>query len=126
MLYVSGCVRIAKYAGSLKKLKEAKWNRRFSLELYCRTITAVGHRSLGLPSARKFAHKRKVLSLLVIRDDIKRSREREKIPMHRTAIKTVISGRIDVGVNVTCDSRDARFRSTWLECLLVPPFLFRI
>lgn len=58
------------------------------------------------------------MSLLVTRGDIKRSREHETIPAHRTAIKTVISERIDVGANVTHDFRDLRFRVTWLECLL--------
>lgn len=78
-------------------------------DLYCRTITAVGHRSLGFPSARKSARKGKVVSLLVIRSDIKRSRGHETIPVHRTAIKTVISGRIAVGANVTCDFHASQF-----------------
>jgi len=77
--------------------------------LYCRTITAVGHRSLGFPSARKFTRKGKAVSLLVIRSDIKRSQGRETIPVHRTAIKTVISGRIAVCMNVTRDFRASQF-----------------
>jgi len=99
-------MRKAGYAGSLKKFERADWNRRFSRELYRRTITAVGHRSLGLPpSICKSARKGKIVSLFVIRGDIKRSRGHETIPVHRAAIKTVISGRIDVGANVTRDFR---------------------
>jgi len=98
-------MRKAGYAGSLKKFERANWNRWFSRELYRRTITAVSHRSLGLPpSIRKSARKGKIVNLSVIRGDIKRSRGHE-IPMHRAAFKTVISGQIDVGANVTRDFR---------------------
>lgn len=94
----------------LKKLKEAS-EIDDSRSSYCRITTAVDHRSLGFPSTRKSTRKGKIVSLLVICGNIKRSRGHETIPVHRTAIKTVISGRIDVGVNVTRDIRDSRFRS---------------
>jgi hypothetical protein len=60
----------------------------------------VDHRSLGLPTTRKSACKGKIVSLLAVRGDIKRSRGHETISaVHHAAIKTVISGRI--GVDVT-------------------------
>lgn len=114
MLYAFVCDE-SEICGICWKSWERQAESTILAEVICVT-KAVDHRSLGFSSARKSTRKGKIVSLLVICGDIKRSRGHEMIPVHRTAIKTVISGRIDVGVNVTRDIRDSRFRFTWLNC----------